>query len=288
MKKEDVLEKQTNNCFIITPIGEPNTDIRREIDGVINTCLKPVLERFKYKTFVAHEITTIGSINNQVLQHIYNDELVIANLTNLNPNVMYELAFRHAIHKPVIMIKNINDNHKIPFDIKDDRIIFYTNDFGGVKELEKNLINFIKELSDSQTNDNPIIRAIHDYNARKLFENSSNIDEANNSRYILARLDSIDKKIALQENGYQIWKKEYSFHGYPALDYNFLISEVDEIFTEINSNQPLNEDLNCDYMNRLEMLKNRFDSMKYNFSGRDKEEFYYKYTQVIKLLNGNS
>ena len=39
-------------------------------------------------------------ITSQVLQHVTEDALVVADLTGRNPNVFYELALRHAIRKP--------------------------------------------------------------------------------------------------------------------------------------------------------------------------------------------
>ena len=49
------------------------------------------------------------------------DELVIADLSEHNPNVYYELAIRHAVRKPFIHIIQVGD--KLPFDVQGMRII---------------------------------------------------------------------------------------------------------------------------------------------------------------------
>ena len=90
-------------CFIITPIGNETDPIRRHIDGLIDECIVPVIND-RYDVHVSHRMTMPGSITNQIIAEIYNADLVVANLTNLNANVMYELAFRHAIRKPAIII----------------------------------------------------------------------------------------------------------------------------------------------------------------------------------------
>ena len=95
--------EQKKKCFIITPIGDETEPIRRHIEGIIEAAIKPALGE-KYDIIVAHEISEPGSITKQVINEIYQDDLVIANLTGKNPNVMYELALRHAIAKPAIMI----------------------------------------------------------------------------------------------------------------------------------------------------------------------------------------
>ena len=60
-------------------------------------------------------------ITSQVIQHIVDDPLVIADLTGMNPNVFYELAIRHAIRKPLVQI--VNKGEKIPFDVAGMRTI---------------------------------------------------------------------------------------------------------------------------------------------------------------------
>lgn len=112
----------------MTPIGEDKSDIRRHIDGLIDECIVPVMNEKGYNVNVAHRMAQPGSINNQVIAELYYSNLVIANLSGLNPNVMYELAIRHCLRKPVIIIME-KGSGKIPFDTITERTVFYSNDF---------------------------------------------------------------------------------------------------------------------------------------------------------------
>ncbi|WP_447915872.1 hypothetical protein [Delftia acidovorans] len=156
-KSDETNANDKKNCFIVTPIGGNGSDVRRATDGVISSVIRPLLTGIGYETHVAHEISKSGSINKQVIEHILNDDLVIANLTNLNPNVMYELAVRHATAKPVITISE--EGTKLPFDVADERTIFYTNDMSGVGELRAQLERAIESIKDGESHDNPVTRA---------------------------------------------------------------------------------------------------------------------------------
>ena len=112
-------------CFIITPIGNDNDSIRRHIDGIIDAAIKPALEP-DYEVVAAHKITETGTITKQIIKEIYHDELAIANLTGNNPNVMYELAVRYCLGKPVLTIAEKGTS--LPFDVMPERTIFYIND----------------------------------------------------------------------------------------------------------------------------------------------------------------
>lgn len=144
-------------CFIVTPIGGEHSDIRRAADGLIDSVLEPICNELDLEMFVAHRIDTPGSITTQVLEHVLNDDLVIANLTTLNPNVMYELAVRHSANLPVICLAQ--NGTVLPFDISDERTIFYENDMAGVNRLKPLLSKMVSDALTETNYDNPVYRA---------------------------------------------------------------------------------------------------------------------------------
>lgn len=154
----DTVTDENKNCFIITPIGNDTGPERRFADGITNAVLRPVLEEYNLVPVVAHEISATGSINDQVIQHIYEDKLAICNLTGLNPNVMYELGVRYTMRKHTILI--CEDGTRLPFDIISERTIFYKNDIAGSIELRNNLKEMIEGIDFDDLPINPIFRVL--------------------------------------------------------------------------------------------------------------------------------
>jgi hypothetical protein len=141
-----------------------------------------------FEIFVAHEIAKPGSITNQVIEHLLEDAMVIANLTGLNPNVMYELAVRHAVRLPVVCVSE--NTTRPPFDIAEERLIFFVNDMCGVEDLKPKLKATVVAASVDQSPDNPIYRA-KQINIMKEVAGNNDIQQ-----FILERLDRIDSKIS--------------------------------------------------------------------------------------------
>ncbi|MEC0282312.1 hypothetical protein [Terribacillus saccharophilus] len=151
-------ETEIKTCFIVTPIGNESTEVRRAAEGIIDAVIIPVLTELNIKVEVAHRISETGSINKQIITRLVGADLVVANLTGLNPNVMYELAIRHAVQKPVIQL--MENGTKLPFDVTEERTLIYKNDMYGVVSLQKDFRAAVKHALANQEIDNPIVRAI--------------------------------------------------------------------------------------------------------------------------------
>jgi hypothetical protein len=125
-------------CFVVSPIGQPGTETRRRADAFLRFIVEPVLKDAHFKAVRADMISEPGLVTSQIVRHLVEDPLVIADLTNHNPNVMYELAIRHAAQKPFVQL--IDKAQTIPFDVGQQRTIFYDiNDLFSVEECKKDL-----------------------------------------------------------------------------------------------------------------------------------------------------
>lgn len=134
-------------CFVIAPIGEPDTEVRKRSDQVLKHVIRPAVAERKFKAIRADEISEPGIITSQVIQHVVDAPLVVADLTGRNPNVFYELAVRHALRKPLVQI--INRGEAIPFDVAGMRTIPVDHrDLDSVEEARKEIVKQI-DASDS-------------------------------------------------------------------------------------------------------------------------------------------
>lgn len=174
-------------CFVITPIGGPTDSIRRHIDGIIDQAITPAL-MYKFDIEVSHRKYEIGSINEKIIECIYNADLVIANLTQLNANVMFELAVRYCFGKPVIVIAEKGTN--LPFDIIDQNTIFYINDAMGVGELRETIAEFENNIDYDCTTYGPIYSSL-----RKTFEYDKIVQSLDDKLSSKDVLEYFDKKM---------------------------------------------------------------------------------------------
>jgi len=113
----------TRTVFVISPIGSPGSGEHRRYWLTLEYIVKKAFQGDEWQVVRADEETSPDSITTQVIGRIVEADLIVADLTDHNPNVFYELAVAHGYQKPVIHL--MQDGQKVPFDVVDQRVIFY-------------------------------------------------------------------------------------------------------------------------------------------------------------------
>lgn len=111
----------TKVCFYVSPIGSEDSEQREHADLFLGSFVEPALRDFDLTVVRADQIGKAGMITAQVIEHLANARIVIADLSFHNPNVFYEIALRHAVRKPIVQIIRAAD--PIPFDLDQLRTI---------------------------------------------------------------------------------------------------------------------------------------------------------------------
>ena len=177
-------------CFVISPIGEEGSETRNRSNLTYEYIIRPAVEEFGYHLTRADYIKEPGIITSQIIDQIFESSLVIADLSDNNPNVFYELAIRHIIQKPYIQM--MRSGQKIPFDINGLRTIPFDTDLELANNAKKELSDQIKSIEDGKFNtNNPITSAIHQSNIKKMLTSSENIKPDNFSKVVIESVSEL-------------------------------------------------------------------------------------------------
>ena len=96
------------------------------------------------------------NVLSDIIIPIYEADIVLADLTGLNPNVMYELGVAHTFEKKTITITQ-DELDRLPFDLKQYRAKRYSTYFKSFMELLDYLSkNFAGAINESVFYSNPV------------------------------------------------------------------------------------------------------------------------------------
>ncbi len=116
-------------AFVIMPF-----DV--EFDLIYSQLIKTTLEQAGFSVRRADQLE-FRNVMATIIQGLHDAELVVAEITTQNPNVMYELGIAHAMNKPTIMLTQ--DIDQVPFDLRSYRIVVYSPHFSQIGSLTSGL-----------------------------------------------------------------------------------------------------------------------------------------------------
>ncbi|MEU5820605.1 hypothetical protein [Streptomyces sp. NPDC047803] len=146
---DDAQRADAPRCFVIGPIGdkyaERGTEERRlyeESLRVYDEVVRAACQEHQLVPLRADAIADTGEITDQIHQRLQTDDIVIADVSAGNPNVMYELGYRNGTGKPVILI---GESGRLPFDIAQLRTIRFRRTESSLHEARDQLSRVLGE-----------------------------------------------------------------------------------------------------------------------------------------------
>lgn len=125
-------------CFVMMPIG-------KGLDGIHYNIIKPTVEKLNFICRREDEYPSIGILSAGVVSHIANASFIIADLTDDNPNVYYELGIAHTLEKVVILLSQ----DSAPSDIRHWKYLSYLDRADQALVLANNLRAAIRQALDT-------------------------------------------------------------------------------------------------------------------------------------------
>jgi hypothetical protein len=118
------------DLFVLMPFQE-------DLKPVYDDHIKNVARRLKLSVKRADDFFTAHHVMSDVWEGICMAHAVVADCTDRNPNVFYEIGLAHVIGKPVILITQNRDD--VPFDLGQIRFIPYELTPRGMTDFEQKL-----------------------------------------------------------------------------------------------------------------------------------------------------
>lgn len=198
-EKEEVREAQAPlpKCGIIMPISS--------IDGCsadhwkeVLLILKEVARDAGFEPNLVSDADEIGIIQKRIIQNIYDNEMVICDVSCKNPNVMFELGMRLAFDKPTIIIKD--DETSYTFDTSVIEHLEYPRDhrFHKILLFRENLGKKLKATYHKSQNDDSYTTFLKNFGEYKVAHLDK--EEISSDQYILETLAELRADIRLIRN----------------------------------------------------------------------------------------
>lgn len=144
---------EIKDCFVIMPFSDSPSHSEDKWTEIFEKLFKPAWNTFDVNCFRIK--VARGSITKEIIEKLYSASVVFADLTDSNPNVMYELGVRHTFKKPSVMVRE--KGAVIPFDVNDYNVFEYEYTSKGLEDLKEHIGIVIQDIkTHPNRSDNPV------------------------------------------------------------------------------------------------------------------------------------
>lgn len=143
---------EKEKCFVMMPISDQGDYPEGHFTKVYEQIFKPAIENAGYEAYRVDENVISDPIIGKIFEAIQNCPMALCDLSNRNPNVLYELGIRQAYDKPVVLVQD--DKTERIFDVSGISTIQYKSVrlYENVIDARERIANAIIDTKEGKKN----------------------------------------------------------------------------------------------------------------------------------------
>ena len=195
------------------PFSDTQSCTEQKWTEIFEYIIKPAAEESGLGYKCERSVAERENIIKGILEALNKANVVIADLTDNNPNVFYELGVRHTLANRTILIAQ-GEEH-IPFDLRPYPVAFYSESPAKIAEFKSDIK---KKLEDIETNperaDNPVADFLKERNIELLSsEKKANLKKLTALITELSyNIDVVNRIASAVKKSEELWAKEKNWY----------------------------------------------------------------------------
>lgn len=160
---------QRKKCFVIMPVSKTKSCSTSQWTAIFNEMIKPAVVGGRLGFICERSEPRTGNLIKDILNELNRADVVVADLTDTNPNVFYELGVRHTLRNRTILITQ--DMKFVPSDLRSYWVIIYKKDLSGLRDFKDKMKDTLREMMrNPEKPDNPVADFLGEKNISLLLQ----------------------------------------------------------------------------------------------------------------------
>ena len=148
-------------CYVIMPFSKTQTTSKAKWKKMYTEIFRPIIEKSPFGYECKRSGLDHGSFTKDIILNLRDAYLVLADITDLNANVMWELGVRHSLSKRTIIVAREDFIPQIPSDIAEYVTIPYEFGLTGYPKFEGMINDLLQKIEDDpEKSDSPVFNFI--------------------------------------------------------------------------------------------------------------------------------
>jgi len=138
------MKNNKKKCFVIMPFSETDSLAEGKWTEIFEHIIKPAVEESGLGYDCKRYSLGRANIIKDILKDLNRAQVVVADLTDNNPNVLWELGVRHVLKRRTILIAQ--DKKCLPSDLKDYPVIPYDQTKAGFDKFKEDIKGKLEDI----------------------------------------------------------------------------------------------------------------------------------------------